>query len=102
MQYFPPTQVLSFFQTTFLYIQLIPFLVFLDRRQQTESVHTGIEQFLISQSISYTSVTISGSLLRLPKEEKFDVTLKVLQCDVFTVSPIKVSFFYWLIIIYEL
>ncbi|XP_059438212.1 probable galactinol--sucrose galactosyltransferase 2 [Corylus avellana] len=32
----------------------------------------------------------TGSLLRLPKGEKFDVTLKVLQCDVFTVSPIKV------------
>ncbi|KAL4627995.1 hypothetical protein ACB092_05G205800 [Castanea dentata] len=32
----------------------------------------------------------TGSLLRLSKEEKFDVTLKVLQCDVFTVSPIKV------------
>ncbi|GMY36565.1 probable galactinol--sucrose galactosyltransferase 2 [Fagus crenata] len=32
----------------------------------------------------------TGSLVRLPKEEKFDVTLKGLQCDVFTVSPIKV------------
>ncbi|XP_062160527.1 probable galactinol--sucrose galactosyltransferase 2 [Alnus glutinosa] len=32
----------------------------------------------------------TGSLLRLPKGEKFNVTLKVLQCDVFTVSPIKV------------
>ncbi|XP_075664682.1 putative galactinol--sucrose galactosyltransferase 2 isoform X3 [Castanea sativa] len=32
----------------------------------------------------------TGSLLRLSKEEKFDVTLKVLQCDVFTVTPIKV------------
>ncbi|KAG2688732.1 hypothetical protein I3760_09G109200 [Carya illinoinensis] len=32
----------------------------------------------------------TGSLVRLPKEETFDVTLKVLQCDVFTVSPIKV------------
>lgn len=33
---------------------------------------------------------ISGSLTRLSKEESFDVTLKVLHCDVFTVSPIKV------------
>jgi len=34
---------------------------------------------------------ISGSLTRLSKEESFDVTLKVLQCEVFTVSPIKVG-----------
>jgi len=34
---------------------------------------------------------ISGSLTRLSKEESFDVTLKVLQCEVFTVSPIKVD-----------
>ncbi|KAL5769389.1 hypothetical protein ACOSQ2_016172 [Xanthoceras sorbifolium] len=32
----------------------------------------------------------SGSLFRLPKEETFDVALKLMQCDVFTVSPIKV------------
>ncbi|XP_027931803.1 probable galactinol--sucrose galactosyltransferase 2 [Vigna unguiculata] len=32
----------------------------------------------------------TGYLTRLSKEESFDVTLKVLQCEVFTVSPIKV------------
>lgn len=32
----------------------------------------------------------TGSLSRMPKKELFDVSLKVLQCDVFTVSPIKV------------
>ncbi|PIN13264.1 Galactinol--sucrose galactosyltransferase [Handroanthus impetiginosus] len=32
----------------------------------------------------------SGSLHRLPKRGKLKVTLKTLQCDVFTVSPIKV------------
>ncbi|XP_043697579.1 probable galactinol--sucrose galactosyltransferase 2, partial [Telopea speciosissima] len=31
----------------------------------------------------------SGSLVRLPKEGYLDVSLGVLQCDVFTVSPIK-------------
>ncbi|PQM36337.1 putative galactinol--sucrose galactosyltransferase 2 [Prunus yedoensis var. nudiflora] len=31
-----------------------------------------------------------GCLCRLPKDKSFDVTLKLLQCDVFTVSPIKV------------
>ncbi|KAL5140663.1 putative galactinol--sucrose galactosyltransferase 2 [Glycine soja] len=30
----------------------------------------------------------TGSLTRLSKEESFDITLKVLQCEVFTVSPI--------------
>lgn len=34
---------------------------------------------------------ISGSLTRLSKEESFDITLKVLQCEVFTVSPIMVG-----------
>lgn len=34
--------------------------------------------------------TISGCLSRLPKDKSFEVTLKLLQCDVFTVSPIKV------------
>ncbi|KAH1231647.1 putative galactinol--sucrose galactosyltransferase 2 [Glycine max] len=32
----------------------------------------------------------TGSLTRLSKEESFDITLKVLQCEVFTVSPIMV------------
>ncbi|KAK2984260.1 hypothetical protein RJ640_010219 [Escallonia rubra] len=32
----------------------------------------------------------SGSLSRLPKQEQFEVTLKTLHCNVFTVSPIKV------------
>ncbi|EXB64620.1 hypothetical protein L484_017952 [Morus notabilis] len=32
----------------------------------------------------------SGSLSRLPKDESLNITLKVLQCDVLTVSPIKV------------
>ncbi|KAK4491878.1 hypothetical protein RD792_002658 [Penstemon davidsonii] len=32
----------------------------------------------------------SGSLFRMSKDEKFDVTLKTLECDVFTISPIKV------------
>ena len=58
-------------------------------------MHIWVEQFLISLSdglyIFYTCVTIPGSLVRLAKEEKFDVTLKGLQCDVFTVSPIKVG-----------
>ncbi|XP_038712471.1 probable galactinol--sucrose galactosyltransferase 2 isoform X1 [Tripterygium wilfordii] len=31
----------------------------------------------------------SGSLFRLPSEESFNVALKSLECDVFTVSPIK-------------
>ncbi|KAL6200837.1 hypothetical protein ACLB2K_024552 [Fragaria x ananassa] len=31
-----------------------------------------------------------GYLSRLPKDESFAVTLKILQCDVYTVSPIKV------------
>ncbi|XP_050107504.1 probable galactinol--sucrose galactosyltransferase 2 isoform X3 [Malus sylvestris] len=31
-----------------------------------------------------------GRLSRLPKDKSFDVALRVLQCDVFTVSPIKV------------
>ena len=35
--------------------------------------------------------TISGSLSRLPKRGSFDVKLKILECDVFTVSPIKVG-----------
>ncbi|XP_052183134.1 probable galactinol--sucrose galactosyltransferase 2 isoform X3 [Diospyros lotus] len=32
----------------------------------------------------------AGSLTRLPKQQRFGVTLKSLQCDVFTVSPIKI------------
>ncbi|KAL6332656.1 hypothetical protein AAG906_009996 [Vitis piasezkii] len=32
----------------------------------------------------------AGSLSRLPKKGSFDVKLKILECDVFTVSPIKV------------
>ncbi|KAJ7967875.1 Galactinol--sucrose galactosyltransferase [Quillaja saponaria] len=32
----------------------------------------------------------TGSLTRISKKESFDVTLKVLHCNVFTVSPIKV------------
>eukprot|EP00261_Vitis_vinifera_P003918 XP_002269491.2 PREDICTED: probable galactinol--sucrose galactosyltransferase 2 [Vitis vinifera] len=32
----------------------------------------------------------AGSLSRLPKRGSFDVKLKILECDVFTVSPIKV------------
>ncbi|KAH0969874.1 hypothetical protein GBA52_022030 [Prunus armeniaca] len=31
-----------------------------------------------------------GCLSRLPKDKSFEVTLKLLQCDVYTVSPIKV------------
>ncbi|KDP29033.1 hypothetical protein JCGZ_16422 [Jatropha curcas] len=34
----------------------------------------------------------TGSMLRLEKEETFDVTLKTLECDVFTISPIKVYY----------
>ncbi|KAG6743464.1 hypothetical protein POTOM_052156 [Populus tomentosa] len=33
-----------------------------------------------------------GSVSRLPKEEKFGVGLRTLECDVFTVSPIKVYY----------
>ncbi|KAI5559799.1 hypothetical protein BDE02_16G002100 [Populus trichocarpa] len=33
-----------------------------------------------------------GSVSRLPKEEKFGVGLQTLECDVFTVSPIKVYY----------
>ncbi|XP_044495805.1 probable galactinol--sucrose galactosyltransferase 2 [Mangifera indica] len=32
----------------------------------------------------------SGSLIRLPHQKSLDVTIKVMQCDVLTVSPIKV------------
>lgn len=32
----------------------------------------------------------TGSLTRLQKEEEFDISLKTLQCDVFTIAPIKV------------
>lgn len=32
----------------------------------------------------------SGCLSRIQKQESFEVTLKTLQCDVFTVSPVKV------------
>ncbi|KAH0448066.1 hypothetical protein IEQ34_021866 [Dendrobium chrysotoxum] len=32
----------------------------------------------------------SGSLSRLPKNESFGVTLKVLQCELFTISPVQV------------
>ncbi|KAM7271556.1 hypothetical protein ACFE04_030770 [Oxalis oulophora] len=31
-----------------------------------------------------------GTVFRLAKEESYDITLKILQCDVITVSPIKV------------
>ncbi|CAL5411772.1 unnamed protein product [Camellia sinensis] len=34
--------------------------------------------------------SITGSLSRLSEQQSFAVTLKILQCDVFTVSPIKV------------
>lgn len=37
------------------------------------------------------SCQISGSLFRLAKAESFGIALKVMQCDVFTVSPIKVG-----------
>ncbi|KAK7331186.1 hypothetical protein VNO77_25404 [Canavalia gladiata] len=33
----------------------------------------------------------TGALTRLSKEESLDITLKVLHCDVFTESPIKVN-----------
>lgn len=36
-------------------------------------------------------IKIPGSLSRVSKEESFDITLKVLQCNVLTVSPIKVG-----------
>lgn len=38
------------------------------------------------------SNAIAGCLSRLPKDKSLDVTLQLLQCDVFTVSPIKVGF----------
>ncbi|XP_008384324.1 probable galactinol--sucrose galactosyltransferase 2 [Malus sylvestris] len=31
-----------------------------------------------------------GGLSRLPKDKSFSVALRVIQCDVFTISPIKV------------
>ena len=42
--------------------------------------------------VCVVQIQLLGAVSRLPMEGSLNVTLEVLECDVFTVSPIKVCF----------
>lgn len=76
--------------------QVIPFLLHLPFEfTQLMPLQTHVVCAYMHESYGFTIrlLHLPGSLLRLPKEKKFEVTLEVLQCDVFTTSPIKVCLF---------
>ncbi|KAL0904718.1 hypothetical protein M5K25_026859 [Dendrobium thyrsiflorum] len=59
-----------------------------ERRRGESDEAVGFSKRIANKS--YSCLYIIGSLSRLPKNESFGVTLKVLQCEVFTISPVQV------------